>query len=98
MAFISLLVLCPMMLVVLFVLLVLPALGVALNIIAGGLLAVSLILLAVLLALRAKWKASGRQEAAYIARFTGWRRAGLLAVKYLLVLAPVWEGLVAAAC
>ncbi len=98
MAFISLLILCPLMLGVLFLILLLPALGWALNVVAWFLLAVNLALLILLLILRSKWKGTGRQDPVYIDRFTGWRRAGLLAVKYLLLLAPIWEGTVVALC
>lgn len=98
MAFISLLVLCPLMLGMLFLILLLPALGWALNVAAWFLLAVNLALLILLLVLRAKWKGTGRQDPAYIDSFTGWRRMGLLLVKYLLLLAPIWEGTAAALC
>lgn len=66
--------------------------------IAAVLLAVNLLVLAALLAARARWKRAGRLSRAYIRRFRGWKRLGLEAAGGMLTLGAVWEFLVVLAC
>ena len=77
---------------------VLPFLGIALNIVAGVLLTVSLFVLILLLALWRKWKQAGKLERPYIDSFTGARRFALEAIKLLIPLGILWEVLVLLAC
>ncbi|MEY8401734.1 hypothetical protein AALA54_00130 [Oscillospiraceae bacterium 44-34] len=68
------------------------------NIIVGVLLALNLLVLAVLLALRSGWKRAGKLAWPYIDSFRGWKHLGLVLVKLLLTLGVVWEGLVVLCC
>lgn len=98
MGLISLLVLCPLMAVTLGITLLLPLLEIAMNMVVTFLLVVNLFVLIVLLVFRRSWKGAGRLEQDYIDGLEGWRRYGALAVKYLLIVAPLWEGLVVLLC
>ena len=77
---------------------VLPFLGIALNMVAGAMLTVNLLVLLLLLAFRKKWKQAGRLERPYIDSFPGARRFALRAIQLLLPLGILWESLVALAC
>ena len=68
---------------------VLPFLGIALNI---------LFVLILLLAFWRKWKQAGKLERPYIDSFTGVRRFALEAIKLLIPLGILWEVLVLLAC
>lgn len=101
MGFISLLflmLLWPVWLLIVAAAIVLPILGVALNVVAGFLLVVNLLFLAVLMFARAKWKQTGRMERSYIDSFEGWKRYGLLSIRVLLTGVVVWEALVVVLC
>lgn len=68
------------------------------NMIVGALLAVNVLILAVLLALRSRWKKAGKLAWSYIDSVRGWKHLELILVKLLLTLGPVWEGLVVLCC
>lgn len=69
----------------------LSLLEVALPVIAAVLLGCNLFLLAVLLLIRHFWAASGTMAKSYIDSFSGWRRVGLLILRYGLLLLILWE-------
>ncbi|MBD5133243.1 MAG: hypothetical protein HDT38_02045 [Clostridiales bacterium] len=70
---------------------ILPWLGFALTTVAAVLLASNAGFLALLLFIRAKWKATGRMDREFIDGFEGWKRYALLAAKLLLTAVVIWE-------
>lgn len=58
----------------------------------------NLLVLAALLAVRRRMKRAGRLARSYIDSFRGWKRLGLMAVKLVLSLGPLWEAGVIALC
>lgn len=78
--------------------LVLPVLGVALNVIVGLIAAGNLLALAFCLVVWRLWKRSGRMDRTYIDGLEGWRRWALLAGRWVLWLAAAWAALCLLAC
>lgn len=78
--------------------LILPILGVALNIAAVVLLVLNILFFLLLLLLRRGWKQAGRMDPMYIDSFTGFRRFYLKAIKILFTFGLVWEVLMILAC
>ncbi|MCI9368197.1 MAG: hypothetical protein HFF19_07985 [Oscillospiraceae bacterium] len=101
MAFVSLFfifLLWPVWIVMIALAFLLPWLGMALTTVAAILLACNAGFLALLLFIRAKWKATGRMDKGYISGFDGWKRYGLLSVKVLLTAGVIWEAVVVLVC
>lgn len=94
MAFFSLLLVMPLLLLCALATFLLPAL----NAVAAVLLAVHLLILGLLLALYVRLRRAGRLGRAYAAQFSDWRRWGVRAAGWALILGGVWEGLMALLC
>ena len=77
---------------------VLSWLGIALTVVAVVLVVCNAAFLALLVFARAKWKATGRMDAAFIDGYIGWKRYALLAVKMLLTGGVIWETIVVLLC
>lgn len=78
--------------------LLLPALSLALDLTAGVLLAVHLLLFVAILVLRARLVRSGRLGRVYAEQFSDWRRWAVRAAGWALILGAVWEGLMTLLC
>ena len=87
MAFISLLLLWPLLLAVS----LLELLKVALPVISWALLVWNILVLIVLLVIRYLWKKSGTMSRDYLDALGGWKRVLLLILKYGLLVLIVWE-------
>lgn len=87
MAFVSLFLFWPLILVVG----LLSLLNIALPVIAGVLLVGNFLLLVLLLVVRRAWRQSGTMSRAYIDAQTGWKHAALLVLVWGLRLLIVWE-------
>ena len=101
MGFISLILiwmLWPIFLIILAMSVILPILGVALNVAAVILFILNLLFFLLLLLLRRNWKQAGRMDRMYIDSFTGFRRFSLQSVKLLFTFGLVWEVLVMLGC
>lgn len=68
------------------------------NLVVGVLLAVNLLFMALLMLFWFLERRRGRLDRAYIDRCAGLQKLGLLATKYLLLPAAVWEGLMVLLC
>ncbi len=93
MAFVSLVLLWPLLLFVW----LLSLLSIALPVISAVLLAWNLLVLVFLLLVRRAWKKSGTMDRACIDSQTGWRRPVLLVLRWGLLLLIVWEAVLALA-
>ena len=93
-----LLLLWPVWIVMVALAFILPWLGIALPTVAAVLLVCNAVFLALLLFIRAKWKATGRMDKEFINGYEGWKRYALLAVKILLTGGVIWEAIVVVVC
>ena len=95
MAFMSLflMIFWPLLLVAAALAVILPFLGMALNIVAWTLLGLNVLLFLLLLFIRKKWKATGQMDRAFIDTCTGWKYFALRSARILLTFGLVWEAL-----
>lgn len=94
----SIFILWPMFIFMIGLSIVLPILGVALNVAAIIMLALNILFFLLLVLLRKNWKRAGKMEKLYIDSFSGLRRFSLQAVKLMFTFGMVWEILVILGC
>lgn len=68
------------------------------NVAVGIVLAFNAAVFLVLLLIGVRWRKAGRMKREYLNQFKGWQRLWRFWFKYLLILGPIWEGIIILLC
>ena len=70
----------------------------AVNVVVGVILVFNVAVFLVLLLIGSRWRKAGRTKREYLNQYTGWQRLWRFWFKYLLILGPIWEGIIILLC